>query len=335
MVALAAGIVVSPVLYHYVRFVADNGIYRTPVPNIEALSMEWTAPLRTPTFQRVWSSTPLATVLWNGAPAFLGIVASILLIAGVWVSRTDDAARRKVLVLIGLSLVSYLLALGPYLKTVGPGPPKIVEWLPMPGRIWLLFPGIRWPSRIFFFALLGEAVLAGVGFSVIRRWLAPRWYNSAAIVALGLIAVEYAPASWVSSDSVKVTTPALMSDSYNILEQESDRGAVVELPALSGRGLGRELAGMYIYGASGHLRRIVASHGGRPLPPADTLMNVALSLPGDSARAELSKRGVSRLVVHRLLGDSLANERLIHALKAARYAVLFEGRESLVFNLDH
>lgn len=325
-----AVLVLSPVIYHYVVFLTANGSYREPVANVASLSMDVTAPLRTPAFQLAWSASRLSNGAWNGAPAFPGLIAAILVCIALVPRRGDSDERRVVHIVVAMSVVAFLLALGPRIQILGR---TYLPSLPTPGQLWLLIPGIRWPSRIFFFAWLGVSVLAGIGLSRVQALVAQRVARFAGLAALLLATAEYWPAAWLSSQSRHVTEPIAMSDSYLFLSRESDSGGVVELPLNSGGRRNEDLAATYMYGASGHLRRIVALHGSRPVPLIDSLTRSAERLPESASARLLRRTGVNRIVVHRFLGDSASADTMIASLESAGYAVFFSGRESVVFGV--
>ncbi len=331
IVALITVASVSPIALPYIRFAREHGRYGTSAQNVAGLSMEWLAPARTPSFQSAWERTRLPWKNpWDGQPAFFGIVGLSLVILGLNEMRRGRAERAVVLTVAALSLISYLLALGPYFKTAGSGPSRIIEWVPMPGRLWLMIPGVRNPTRFFFFAWLGGSILAGLGLSAILQKIRPTWRNAAAASVLAMLVIEYWPAKWLARDSVKAVAPIAMSDAYPFLAREPDVGGVIEFPATDSSGRRLDY-GRYIYGASGHLRRVVALHGNHRIPVIDSLRIAAESLPDDSGRVFLSRHGVTRVVVHRFLGDSVRNARLISMLYDARFPLLFDGRESAIF----
>ena len=332
-VAAIAALVVSPIAIPYLQFARDNGRYGASIVEQTQLSMNWLAPARTPFFQVAWSASPLSWgIKWDGKPAFIGVIGLVLVIAGLFEYRRGNRARATVLTLASLSLISYLLALGPYFKTAGHGEPRIIEWIPMPGRLWALTPGIRSPARVFFFAWLGEAILAGIGLSAILARIPAGWRDAIAATVIILMLAEYRPAKWLAGESERASSPLAMSDAYPFLARETDRGAVIELPTLDS--LGRRLdLGPYIYGASGHLRKDVAYNGNRKIPLPDSLRVAGERVTEESQREFLSSHGVTRVVVHRFVGDSAAAERLIQTLTASRLPLLFNGRESAVFAL--
>lgn len=331
LIGISAAVAVAPIAIPYVRFAVEHGRYGTKPATMTGLSMEWLAPARTPSFQLAWARSALRwSNPWDGQPAFVGVIGLGLLLVGIREYRRGNSMRAVVLILVTLSLISYLLALGPYFKTAGRGPSRIIEWVPMPGRLWFLTPGIRNPSRFFFFAWLGGAILAGLGLSAIERKLRPPWRQVVAAGAILLLVFEYRPARWLAGESVRASSPLTMSDSYPFLAAETDSGGVVEFPTTDAGGRRIDL-GRYIYGASGHLRKVVALHGNRKMAVIDSLRSAAVRLPDESARLFLSNHGVTRVVVHRFLGTPTENEGMIASLVAARYRLVFDGRESAVF----
>jgi hypothetical protein len=327
-------VAISPIAIPYVRFARVNGRYGASVSTLAELSMEWLAPLRTPSFQLMWAGTPLRWANpWDGQPAFFGLIGICLIVLGIIAYRRDKPTRAIVLTLVSLAVISFLLALGPVFKTAGRGPSRIVEWVPMPGRLWLAFRGIRNPSRFFFFAWLAGAVLAAIGLTTLQKKIGAKWVRLSGALIVALLIVEYWPAAWLTRDSVRVSSPIDVSDSYPFLKNETDTGGVIEFPSTDASGTRLDM-GLYIYGASGHLRHVVALHGNRRIPVIDSLRSMGELLPSDSARAFLSSHGVTRVVVHRFLGNPSANEAMIAVFRDSDLPLLFNGRESAVFDLS-
>jgi hypothetical protein len=329
-IGIVSAVAIIPISIPYIRFETAHGSYGASAKTLAGLSMEWLMPARTPSFQLAWASTPLRwSNPWDGEAAFFGLLTLIFIIVGI--TRLRDTSRRSVvLTLVVISLMSYLLALGPYFKTAGSGPARVIDWVPMPGRLWLLVPGVRIPSRFFFIAWLGGAILAGLGFTVLERRVKKELRLAFAMGVLLLVLLEYWPASWLSKESVVATNPMQMSDAYRFLSGETDSGGVIELPIQDEQHT-RVDYGRYIYGSAGHLRRVVALHGDHDLPITDSLTQAAYELPADAQRIFLADHGVTRVVVHRNIGDASANARIIAELSAAGYPTLFNGSESAVF----
>ncbi len=197
-------------------------------------------------------------------PAFPGVVAIALAIYAIIVARREDESRRVVWLLASFAVISYLLALGPLLKPLNLNPAPFAKWLPMPGKIWLVVPGIRWPMRIFFFAWLAGAILCGLGLTALER-RHTRWRRAIAPCAIFLIVVEYWPSSWLAGRSAAAAPPMELSDAYPYLARETDRGGVVELPEADKSGWRTPFSTRYIYASAGHLFRVPGSRPARSL----------------------------------------------------------------------
>jgi hypothetical protein len=337
---LAAGVVtalaVAPIVLPYVRFGAEHGRYPHTVKSIADLSMEVAAPIHNPAFQMMWSWSPMTRELgWGNTwtPAFPGIVAIVLAVIAVVGARRERVARSTIAVLASLAIISYLLALGPILKAGAPNPAGIQSWFPMPGRLWLLIPAIRWPMRFFFFAWLAGAVIAGLGVTQLKLFLTPSRARLISVLASFAIVIEYWPAPWLAANSYHLGDPMAVSETYPMLASEKDRGAVVELPTRNVAGDPVKMLTLYSYGSAGHLRRVVAIHGSFVPPVLDTLRRAIDQLPADSARQKLANHGVSRLVIHKTLIAHASRAAVVQEFERAGYAKLFEGPESAVFDL--
>jgi hypothetical protein len=239
-----------------------------------------------------------------------------------------------VVLLAIFAFTGYVLALGPYFKTGLTGPSRIIEWVPMPGRLWMIVPGIRWPARFYFVAWLGAAILAGVGVNTLLTRVHAEKRNIVAAIVFVVMVAEYWPAQWLASESREVSSPIEMSDAYGFLATEKDSGAVIEVPVPRNDAIDQELRGMYVYGASGHLRRITSIIGARKLPVMDSVESAGRLLPDVGAREFLAEHGVTRIVLHKLIGDTAANARLMLSMRAAGYEPLFAGREGIVYPIQ-
>jgi len=335
---LATGIfaaaVLTPILSHYVRFSSDFG-YAHDARTLANFSMELAAPLRVPDWMSVWAWTPLVRrTIWTTAlsytPAFPGLVALVLAIYGVVVLRRNKENRVTMWILLSLALVCFLLALGPILRPVNLNALGHSAWLPMPGKIWLVVPGIRWPMRIFFFAWLAGAILCGLGLTALERRVGSR-SRIVATVLIALVVIEFWPARWLAGRSVVAPDPMSLSDAYPYLASEADRGGVVELPTADRSGWRTPFSTRYIYASAAHLRRVVALHGSVTPPVTDSLLRAANSLPDSSSMRILSDHGVSRVVVHRDLMQKDSAETLVRGIRDAGYPLLFAGSDGFVF----
>jgi len=334
--ALSA-ILLLPLIIPYVRFAAAFG-YHHDINTLTNLSMELLAPIRMPDWLSAWSWSPLVrrssfANAQSFSASFPGLVALALAVYAVAAARRTPDSRKTVWILLSLSVICYLLALGPTLRLMNLNTSPLTSRVPMPGAIWMLIPGIRWPMRMFFFAWLGGAILCGLGVTALRGAIRPGLRTAAAVGILILIAAEYRPSAWLAGRSVAAPSPLEMSDVYPYLADEPDRGGVVELPVADATGWRTPMTTRYTYASAGHLRRVVALHGNVMPPEIDTLLLAGNALPDSASSALLWRHGVTRVVVHTGLMTGAAGAALIHAFDRAGYQALFTGREGVVFAL--
>jgi hypothetical protein len=276
--------------------------------------------------------------------AFVGYVAVALGVVGVVKQR----GRRETWFWMGLAVVCFVFALGPYLQFDGveyphiPLPYRLIDWLP-PVQM------LRHPHR--FTALLGlpVAVLAGYGASALNTWsmrrhrgkgasgpFPPWWgrlggggfashiFEAAITVLLGaLILVDYLS---IPTDMVSARVPAF----YTALAGEPGDFAIVGLPGK------RQITERYMFYQTVHCRPLLSGHVSR-LPPqamafADSVPLVAgayrssaggidTQLPGISRQlAALSEAGFRYVVVHKELAPAaLVDEWQSYLVIAPRY----------------
>lgn len=335
---LATGIfaaaLLTPILSHYLRFSSDFG-YAHDARTLAGFSMELAAPFRMPDWMAAWAWTPLVRrTTWTTAlsytPAFPGLVAIALAIYAIITLRRNKETCVTMWILVSLAVICFLLALGPILRPINLNPLGHAAWLPMPGKIWLVIPGIRWPMRIFFFAWLAGAILCGLGLTALERRVGTRTRIIATVV-IALVVIEYWPARWFAGRSVVAPDPMSLSDAYPYLASEADRGGVVELPTADRSGWRTPFSTRYIYASAGHLRRVVALHGSVTPPVIDSLLRAANALPDSSSMRILLDHGVSRVVIHKDLMPRDSAENLVSELKRAGYPALFAGSDGVVF----
>ena len=332
---LFAGAVLTPILSHYLHFSSDVG-YVHDARTLANFSMELAAPLRVPDWVEVWSWSPLirratGTAALSYTAAFPGIIALALAIYAIVAFRREKKNRAVIWILVSLAVICFLLALGPILKPVNVNPSRFGGSLPMPGKIWLVIPGIRWPMRIFFFAWLAGAILCGLGLTALERKTNPGWSRIVPMVAIALVVLESWPARWFAGRSVVAENPMSLSDAYPFLASEANRGGVVEIPTTDRTGWRTPFSTRYIYASSAHLRRVVALHGSVTPPITDSLLRAANGLPDSSSMKILSDHGVSRVVIHRQLMTRDSSETLVSAIRNAGYPMLFAGSDGAVF----
>jgi hypothetical protein len=325
--------VLMPVISHYLRFNAEVG-YHAATKTLANFSMEVVAPLHTPAWMTSWSWSPLVRASnWRSqltnTSAFPGLVALVLAIYGIVAGRRVRETRPAVWILLSLLLVSYLLALGPLLKPLNLTVVDLPGWIPLPGKLWLLIPGVRWPMRIFFFGWLAASILCGLGLTALLGRVSANRGSALAIAAILLMAMELRPHVLLAGASREAPPPMSLSDAYPYLASETDRGGVIELPTADSTGWRTPYMTRYIYGSSGHWRRVVAIHGSVTPPVTDTLLSASNKLP--DSMGVLAAHGVTRVVVHRGLMNPSEADALIRKIREAGYPSLFAGKEGVVF----
>ena len=330
---LACAMLLLPILLPYVRFGSEYG-YRHPLGSVTQFSLDLLAVGKLPRWAPLWSRGLIRRSMgWT--PAFPGFIASVLAVAFLFARNTKRETGQVRVTLALLGFACFVLSLGPVLKIHAYEPIWSASWIPMPGKIFMLYPAIRWPMRILLLSFLFGAILSGFGFSHLTRRMIPRMRLAAAFLALLLLFVEYRPRAFYAGKSLELAAPLASSEAYPFLSAESDRGAVVELPAINREGDSAPYRARHVYGSAGHLRRVVAFHGSVLPTLLDNLTAAAETLPNEPARRLLLAWGVTRLVVHREppFVDSVPLRR--DAIIQAGYRVLFDGKHATVFELKY
>jgi hypothetical protein len=271
MVVIAGGLM-TPGLIPYVRETARDGLagelYElTPEPGKQDL-LSFVVPQRqhllSPLYDKVFRTYSRAAAR-HVYSAFLGHVVLALVVAAV-VGRRD---RSKTKFWLGLGVLCFALALGPYLrfnrilhKNI-PLPYQLIGWLP---PIRMLGISLR------FNALLGLplAVLGASGAQVLWEWIEQRRWpgrlasptSFAAVLGL-LILLDYLS---VPTATVSVDVP----DFYYLLAEEPGDFAIVGLPGK------RHHTERYMFYQIVHGRPILGGHVSR-LPPE--ALDFASSIP--------------------------------------------------------
>lgn len=324
-------VLLSPVLLHYFQFASAHGAYKHPAEMLTKFSFPPVGLLRTPNWLWVWQHTPLATEAIDTG-GFPGLMAGSLVLLALMTRRAERDERRIRIQLLVPAVVAFLLALGPVLTLHSSIAYEPLRWLPMPGRIWLLFTAIRWPTRMILYTGLFGSVLAGIGLDRLAMF-APERRRAISTVVFLLVLLELRPATWYSTESLALRDPMDISDAYPFLSGERDTGGVVELPGRQPDGYASPYAALYAYGSAGHMRRVTAFHGSFLPPIVDSMRTLSFNLPDSAARDFFASHGVTRLVVHKdfLPGDS--GSALARAFVALRYPLLFDSKRSAVFAL--
>jgi len=330
VIAVSLSFALWPIFSHYVAYSKTNG-YAHPAEVLTRFSLELLGLVKVPTWQALWQGTGYPGVTSHEAAGFPGFVAVTLFVAAFWFAR-EPAQRVSARLLIVMTLVFFAFSLGPLLLFHENTPVPFARWIPLPGRIFEWLSALRWAMRAWLFSLIFVAVMAGLGFTALTRHASPRRRAvDCAFVAL-LLFFEYRPLDWYSSKSVRVPDPLSLSDAYQFLATESDRGAIIELPTADQNRYRTPLMVLSVYGSAGHLRRVVATHG-QTLPPVTTsLLETAEELPAESAVQSLRDQGCTRVVIHR---NWAPRESTIAVLRNRGLPVVWESKESVIFSLQH
>lgn len=216
--ALLAVVVAAPLLVPMAAAIA-SGNHGEADPTSSTLQYS-SSPLSwvVPPLERLWlgrfASIEPITPNWEGV-AFPGLAMLGLAVAGV--SLTPRDRRRG---WVAISLVGFVLSLGPYLFVRNTSLP-----VPLPFFALRLVPGLdamRVPGRFAMLGALGIYVLAAAALAdVVRR--VPRRAILAVALAGVVTVIELFPAPTQSrNDDV--------SDAYEVLARHPSRGAVLEIP---------------------------------------------------------------------------------------------------------
>jgi len=336
LVALAAAGFASfaclwPILSHYVAFSQRVG-YAHPLSVLTRFSLELTALIKVPAWQALWASTGYKGVTWHESAAFPGLV-TLALVLCAFGRRARNASGPVLRLLLLMTLIFFVLSLGPRLLVFENTPVAYAEWLPLPGLIFARLSAIRWPMRAFLLSALFGSVVAGLGFAAATSaWPRARRVIACALVA-GALVVEYRPKWGYAGESLALPDPLAFSGAYPFLASEQDRGAVVELPAADPNGYRTPMLVRSVYGSAGHLRRVIAIHGSVVPPLTSELLHEADRLPDESAVDHLRRYGCTRVVVHRFWQPGPRIDDQIARMRAAGLPVLWESDEAVTFAL--
>lgn len=217
-----------------------------------------------------------------GAYLFPGVLALVCALAA-WMpspARSRLPGRSRGFYAL-LTLTSLWLAAGP---PIGLWP--FVYW--MPGLNF-----IRAPSRFILLAVLGLAVLAGMG---VERLLARvRRPRLAALAVGGLLVAEFA-AMPLGVEAYRVDIPPI--DRW--LATQAPPFVVAEVPLPDSRDLNRRerRQTLFMLHATAHWQKTVHGYSGLRPPEHDALYRDLLRFPDDASLDQLARFGVTRVVVH-------------------------------------
>lgn len=241
-----------------------------------------------------------ATRVNDAAQAYLfpGFVAIALAVVGLAPARVRSvgfalekaaASRRHIAVMYALvTLVSVLMAVGPPISLW-----PLVYWLP--GMNF-----IRAPSRFMMLALLGVAVLAGMGFERLTAKLERRRRALLAAIAGALLVAEFATMPFGLTEK-RIEIPAI--DRW--LAAAPGVGAIAEVPLIDARHLqASEMRHTtYMLFSTAHWRKTVEGYSGIRPALHERLYSELLNFPDATSLGSLSDIGVTHIVVHTDLYD--------------------------------
>ena len=219
-----------------------------------------------------------------------------------------------------LTVLSVLLSIGPPL-----GIWPLVHW--MPGLNF-----IRVPSRFMILALLGIAILAGLGLERLRRGLSARTATALAVAAIAGVTAELAVAP-LDTTPYHLQIPA--ADAW--LARQAGPFTIAEFPPAGLRGglpAARQQS-TYMLHSMAHWQKTIHGHSGIEPAGHTKLYARLLDFPSDDSLAALAGAGVHYVVMHPALyppGEwALVDARL--AQFTARLKLVHEDGQDRVYSL--
>jgi hypothetical protein len=229
---------------------------------------------------------------------FTGFV-PILLFLAAWKQRHERTAK----IFLGLSITSYLIALGPFLQISGH-----VTKIPLPYK-WLIdpFPGfsmLRVPARAGLILLATLTVLAAYGWIHLYEWcrsklgphgitLSEKSFCGITILLLGFEFLSV-PIPLLPEVSGSQIPPV-----YHFLKDYPEQGGILELPVVFHEDGGEPIVRVYTYFSTYHFKPTVISYSGYFPPPFYDLVATARRLPAEEAFNTFEAIGVRTLILHK------------------------------------
>ncbi len=254
-------------------------------------------------------------------PGYLPLLLAALLVLPRGLPAADRSRERATasfyVALVGVSL---LLAIGPPFSLW-----RFVYW--MPG-----FNFIRAPSRFTMLALLGLAVLAGMGFDRLRSRLPPARARLAAILACAALVAEFTAVPLVSVP-YRLEIPS--ADRW--LALQPGRFAIAEMPPPGIRGSlpTPRLQTVYMLHSTAHWQKTIHGQSGIEPRQHTELFSQLLGFPDERSLQALERFGVRYLVVHEDLyprGEWEGVEARIQSMPD-RLALEYRSGEGRVYSL--
>ncbi len=270
--AMVCGVLLAPYLYQYWRVNQLMGFARGAG---DSEPLAWANFLATTARAHygLWSER---FVRMSTANTFPGLIAAVLIIVAVSDRRVTGDGRFRMCGAIAIGCLAVAAA-------------PLLPFYPLVHRVIPLFQIARQLADIGQIVLLMVAVLAGFGVaSAYRRWQPRAWPIIAGAILLGVnLEATRAPMGFVWFDGV----PAV----YDVLAKDPD-AVVVELPfPLPQQWF---LNTPYMVNSTAHWRPLLNGYSGfRPKSYVEHY-DLMRKFPSDEALIELTRRGVTHVVVH-------------------------------------
>lgn len=251
--------------------------------------------LASPTSQWLYGAvTRPFYVASKGQPLFPGLAVLALGVVGLLV--TLRAKPRVWVFPLVLALMGMVLSFGPDLILGRSSEPALPFPLPYHYLALVISPlkSLNAPSRFVVLTMLALALLAAYGV----RWLVeqkPRFGWAIAVVCMGVMALEFAPAPLVLQP---VAAGANISPAYLFLAQQPSGQPVVELPMGKPTFAEQDKYVEYTYNSVYHWQPLVNGYSTFLPPDYYALVQDVQRFPSKRAVKRLRKWGVEWMVVH-------------------------------------
>jgi hypothetical protein len=308
--AIVAGLAILPLYLPYRRVATEQGMTRT---------LESVAQFSATLDGYLASYSRLHDRLWNaGAPReypdafFPGIVVTLLALGAVVACasvRFDPATRRRVLAMVVLCAVGCVLSLG--------------TRTPVYGWLYSAFPpmsGVRAAGRFGVLFLMGGAMLAGIGLSVLRARLPRRAGSVLAIAAILAVTAESVRAPFTYKRFDGIPRP------YPLLANEPGPVVLVEAPFYLPQTVFENAE--YVLNSTAHWRPLMNGYSGYTPRTYRQYADKFCHFPDERALDAMRAAGATHLMLHpRRYADPEATLR--RALANPSLERLFVSRDDL------
>jgi hypothetical protein len=272
--AALTGAAIAPVYLPYRAAAREYGMART-LENVAQFSATPSGYLASAA--RVHAGWSARFVTDPGVNAFFaGFAVIALAIAALVWSRH---ARARVAMLVALAAAGVLLSLG--------------TATPIYGWLYAVFPpmqGLRVASRFANLYLLAMALLAGIGFAVIRRRLPDQWALAAAVAAVAAVNIEAAVAP------IRYERFGGIPRIYALLGAEPDPVVLVEVPVPPAAAIFENAP--YVFASTAHWKKLVNGYSGYIPPDYRRLQPSLWHFPHATAIQAMRDVGVTHVMIH-------------------------------------